>query len=211
MYELKSKRWRMMLSRLSCFALVASIPLAANAHVGGHDGATTAAAFLQGLAHPFGGLDHVLAMIAVGVFAARLGRTALWAVPTGFMAAMLLGGAVGLRHTGLTGVELGIAASVLGLGGLIAWRRLVPVAAATGIVGLFAICHGYAHGAEMPAQISASSYVAGFLVATAALHAVGLALGLAALRLTPRQAGRFQQATGAGLTIAGAAMLLGWV
>jgi urease accessory protein len=201
----------MMLSRLTCFAIVASIPLAANAHVGGHDGATTAVAFLQGLSHPFGGLDHVLAMIAVGVFAARLGRTALWSVPACFMGAMLLGGAVGVRNAGLTGVELGIAASVLCLGVLIAWRKQIPVAAATGIVGLFAICHGYAHGAEMPAQISAGSYFAGFLAATAALHLVGLALGLAVQHLTQTTARHIQQATGAGLTLAGAAMLLGWV
>ena len=143
----------------------------ANAHPG-HGGG-----LLAGVSHPLFGLDHLLAMVAVGVWAYQLGGRARWLVPASFVALMAVAGGVGMTHIGLPMVEIGIATSVLVLGILIAFSVRVSPAIGAAIVALFALFHGYAHGVEMPLLGSAWQYAMGFVVATAALHGVGFVLG----------------------------------
>lgn len=150
------------------------LPSAALAHPGG----ASAHGVLSGLAHPFGGLDHVLAMVGIGLFAAQRGGPALWGVPAGFLAAMAAGAVAGAYGLPLPGIETAIALSVAIVGALIALRLSLPAAAATGLAALFALLHGHAHGAEMPAAIAGTIYATGFLTATALLLAAGMGLGL---------------------------------
>jgi urease accessory protein len=133
--------------------------------------------FLGGLTHPVLGPDHFLAMVSVGIVSAQIGGRAIWTVPATFVTVMAAGGVLGVVDAGLTAIEIGIAASVLALGIAIAADRRVPVALAMGCVGLFAIFHGYAHGAEMPTVAEPVRYAAGFLTGTAALHLLGVLLG----------------------------------
>src|SRR4029453_15517611 len=159
-------------------AALTLIPTAAFAHPGIGD----AHGFVHGFAHPLGGLDHILAMVTVGIFAWQLGGRALWLVPVAFVLAM--GGGGGARLAGGPPPFLHLRhhrtpPSVILLGAIVAFPRTAPVAIAVGIVGLFAIFHGHAHGTEMPLDASAGAYAAGFMLATALLHAAGIALGLA--------------------------------
>lgn len=169
--------------RLAPAALLGLAALAPGAALA-HSGAGHLGGFAAGLAHPLLGLDHLLAMLGVGLWASRLGMQgrprALWAVPLAFVAAMALGGGAALAGLALPGVELGIAGSVLLLGLLVAAPFLVPTGAAMALVAAFALFHGHAHGLEMPAAAQPAAYAAGFLAATAALHAAGVALGLVA-------------------------------
>jgi urease accessory protein len=181
--------------------LFIAMPVAALAHTGHGD----AGGFTHGFLHPLGGLDHVLAMVAVGLFAAHLGGRALWLVPATFVAVMALGGALGMAGIALPFVETGIALSVVVLGLAVALRIGVPVLAAMALVGFFAIFHGYAHGAEMPQDASGVAYAVGFLAATALLHGAGIATGLLAARGMPRLA----QAAGGAMALAGVAILVG--
>jgi urease accessory protein len=159
-------------------AAAALAPTLAQAHTGLHtDG------FGAGLAHPFSGLDHLLAMTAVGFWAATLGERARWAVPAAFVGVMTLGAILGAHGVALPAVEEGIAASVVALGLLIAFEVKIPAPAAALVVGLFAIFHGHAHGAEMPAMASPLVYGLGFVLATATLHAVGIGFGAVRARL----------------------------
>src|ERR1700674_3253052 len=160
--------------RLSAAAALALIPAVASAHPG-HEGS---AGLVHGFMHPLGGIDHILAMVAVGLIAARLGGRALWLVPASFVATMAVAGLAGMAGIGLAHAEAGIALSLLVLGATIALRLTMPVAAAMALVGFFAIFHGYAHGAEMPETVSGLAYGAGFLAATVLLHGLGIALGL---------------------------------
>jgi urease accessory protein len=155
-------------------ALLALAPTVAFAHPG-HDGASLVSGFL----HPLGGLDHIIAMVAVGVLAARLGGRALWLVPTSFVSAMAVAGVAASAGMGLPYVETGIAVSVVVLGAIVGLRVAMPIAAAMGLVAFFAIFHGYAHGIEMPETVSGLAYGLGFIVATALLHGTGIGLGLA--------------------------------
>jgi urease accessory protein len=155
-------------------ALLALVPTVAFAHPG-HDGVS----LMSGFMHPLGGVDHIIAMVAVGVLAARLGGRALWLVPTSFVAAMAVAGVAGMAGVGLPYAETGIAVSVVVLGAIVAFRVAMPVAVAMGLVAFFAVFHGYAHGAEMPAAISGLAYGVGFVAATTMLHGIGLGLGLA--------------------------------
>ena len=159
----------------------------------------------SGFVHPFSGLDHILAMVAVGLFAAQLGGRALWAVPASFVGMMAAAGIAGMSGIALPLTETGIALSVIVLGGAVALRLALPVAAAMALVGFFAIFHGYAHGLETPETASGLLYGLGFVAATAALHTLGIGLGLAL--------GRFEGAFGRGLVrMAGsAAALIGMV
>lgn len=133
--------------------------------------------FLAGLTHPVLGLDHFLAMVSVGILSAQIGGRAIWTVPATFVSVMAVGGVLGLVDIGLGPTELGIALSVLVLGIAIAAERKLPVALAMLAVGIFAIFHGYAHGAEMPSVAEPVRYAAGFLSGTAALHIMGLVIG----------------------------------
>lgn len=155
---------------------------------------------LNGLLHPLTGLDHICAMLAVGIWAAQRGGRALWLVPMTFVFLMVVGGVLGMQGAGVPYVEQGIAASVLVLGILItAAVRLPPVVSAS-IVGLFGLFHGYAHGAEMPANASGLAYACGFIIATVSLHAAGLGIGLAARRF---DAGRMVRIAGGAIAAAG--------
>jgi urease accessory protein len=196
-----------MLMRRVALALVATVvlaPVAAFAHTG-HDDAS---GLLHGLNHPITGIDHVLAMVAVGVLAAQLGGRALCLVPLSFVAVMTVAGALGMAGTPLPLAELGIALSVVALGLAIAFPRRLSALAAMALVGFFALFHGYVHGAEMPAEISAFSYAAGFLAATALLHAIGAGLGLVLGLEGGRRGRRAVRAGGAAMALFGAAVLV---
>lgn len=136
-------------------------------------------AFMTGLLHPISGVDHILAMVAVGLWAAMLGGKALWRVPAAFVAMMGVGFVLALAGVNLPLVEPGILASVIVLGLLVAASVRLPLAASAGLVGLFALFHGYAHGGELGGA-TATNFAIGFALATAALHGVGLVLGRAA-------------------------------
>lgn len=156
---------------LAVFLLLPGLALA-------HEGASLPyGSFLAGLTHPVLGLDHLLAMVSVGVVSAQIGGRAIWTVPATFVIVMALGGLLGLLDVGLGAIEYGIAVSVLALGAAIAADRRLPVALAMVAVGIFAIFHGYAHGAEMPEVAAPLRYAAGFLIGTAVLHLVGVLLG----------------------------------
>ncbi len=149
------------------------IPGLAHAHPGHMDMSGLA----SGLAHPLFGLDHLLAMLAVGLWGAQLGGSARWTLPLLFVVVMLAGGGLGMMGLGLPGVEQGIVASVVVLGLLLLAARRVPLAYSGILVGAFALFHGHAHGTEMPIHSSAALYALGFAAATAALHAAGLLMG----------------------------------
>ena len=134
--------------------------------------------FVSGLTHPVLGFDHLLAMFSVGVLSAQMGGRAIWSVPLAFVAVMLLGGLLGIQGVPLFSVELGIALSVLALGLAIAIEKKLPSVVAMLCVGLFALFHGYAHGAEMPNLAQPGFYVLGFIIGTAVIHIAGVFLGV---------------------------------
>lgn len=187
---------RMNLSRTVFLAALSLLAGTASAHTGEH----TATGFIGGLAHPFLGLDHVLAMIAVGLWAAQQGGRARWAVPASFVGAMGLGAALAGSGWIVPHVEPGIALSVLVLGLLIATRRHASILAGMTLVAVFALFHGTAHGLEMPQTASPALYAMGFVLATVALHGVGIASSLAG-RYTMRVAGFGIAATGLALVM----------
>jgi urease accessory protein len=180
--------------------LIFLLPSLAQAHPGspGHTHG-----FSNGLLHPLTGLDHICAMVAVGLWAAQRGGRALWLVPLTFVSIMVVGGILGMGGVGIPYVEQGIAASVLVLGIFIAAAVRLPLAASMAIVGLFALFHGYAHGAEMPDTASGLAYGIGFVIATASLHFCGISLGLAAQKFASAKLIRF-----AGGAIAGCGVYL---
>ncbi|MBA1156480.1 HupE/UreJ family protein [Microvirga mediterraneensis] len=169
-----------------------------------HTGHDPASGLLAGIAHPMGGLDHVLAMMSVGLFAAMLGGRALWALPASFVGMMLVGGALGMTGVAVPAVEFAIAASVVVLGAVVTLARAWTVGAAMALVGFFAVFHGYAHGVEIPVGVGAALYSLGFVVASMVLHGLGIVLGAVTARQT--QASRF---TGAAVAVAGIALLIG--
>jgi len=178
-------------------------PTAALAHTGVGD----TSGFMHGFMHPLGGLDHQLAMILVGIFAYQLGGRALWLVPLTFVGVMAIGGLLGVAGIPVPFIELGIALSVIVLGAIVAFGVKVPVAAAMGIVGLFAIFHGHAHGSEMPMDASGLEYGLGFMLATAILHAVGIGIGFL-IGMTTKWLGDNVYRVAGGLA-AGVGILLG--
>ena len=141
-----------------------------------------ASGFAAGVRHPLSGIDHILAMIAAGLCAAQMGGRALWMLPVTFIAFMIGGGILGLGHAPAPMIEQAIAATVLVLGLIVASGSPLAMPVTTGLVALFALFHGYAHGAEMRAGIGPMQYAAGFVVATAILNGVGLVLGSALKR-----------------------------
>jgi len=173
------------------------MPLAAFAHTGvGH---TTG--FQSGFGHPFSGADHMLAMVAVGLWAAQMGGRAVWAIPAAFVTLMVGGGLLGIAGIPLPFVEEGILASVLVFGVLIAGAYRLPVVAGALIVGCFAVFHGHAHGAEMSSAMGAISYSLGFAIATTLLHAGGIAGGMVCKALCNEKVTRF---AGVAITLGGA-------
>lgn len=185
----------------------AALPAAAYAH----PAIGEAAGFSHGFAHPISGLDHVLAMVMVGVFAFQLGGRATWLVPTTFVLVMAVGGVLGATGVNIPFVETGIALSVVVLGAIVALNVKAPLAATLGVIGLFAIFHGHAHGAEMPENAAGAAYAAGFMIATALLHAAGLTLGYLIGRAGERQ-GLFVTRTAGGIAaISGVGILAGLI
>lgn len=134
---------------------------------------------LTGFMHPLSGTDHVLAMVAVGLWGAQLGAPAIWVLPVAFPLVMAMGGMLGFLGVPLPGIEYGIAASAIVLGAAVAFEVRPPLVVAALLVGIFAIFHGYAHGTELPPGQSAMLYSLGFVVATGCLHAVGIGIGTA--------------------------------
>ncbi|MDE2362862.1 MAG: HupE/UreJ family protein [Hyphomicrobiales bacterium] len=193
--------------RLVLFALLSLLPSVALAHPGHGDAGGLTAGFL----HPLGGIDHILAMVAVGLLAARLGGRALWLVPSAFIAMMVAGGALGMAGVSIPCVETGVTMSVVVLGAAIAFELAPPVAVATALVGFFAIFHGHAHGAETPETASGLAFGAGFVLATALLHAVGFCAGLIVGLSGPGVARPLRRIAGSGAALAGLAILEGWI
>jgi urease accessory protein len=184
-------------------ALFTVLGLPAEAHLlnASHAGAA------QGFAHPFSGLDHILAMVAVGLWATQIWRRALWVLPLAFPLAMAAGGLLGMSGVSLPGIETGIAASVALLGLLIALAAKPQLPATIGLVALFALFHGHAHGAELPAAASPLLYGLGFVAATVVLHLTGLGIG----QIVKLPQGQLAvRAGGAGIAAAGAFLLLGF-
>ncbi|MCU1737282.1 MULTISPECIES: HupE/UreJ family protein [unclassified Pseudomonas] len=178
---------------LSTLALLL-IPAVAFAHPGHGD-----SGWMAGVSHPISGIDHLLAMVAVGLWAAQQQGTARWALPCTFVGTMLVGGVLGFEGLALPALESGIAASVLALGLAVALAVRPPLSLAIAATALFALFHGVAHGLELPDMSSPWTYAAGFVVATATLHALGYGvvrvLPLAAAPLV-RVAGVASAATG---------------
>lgn len=171
----------------------------AMAHTGHH-----ANGFAAGFAHPFSGVDHLLAMLAVGLWAAQNRRPATWLLPIAFPLAMAAGAAAGIAGWTMTGLEFGIAGSVALLGLLVAGAVTLPAWAGAAVVSVFAAMHGLAHGNELPGGASPFAYGAGFMVATALLHVAGLLTATAAGKGMHHRVVRF---IGAGMTAAGAYLL----
>ncbi|MFC3694014.1 HupE/UreJ family protein [Chenggangzhangella methanolivorans] len=181
------------------------VPTAAFAHPGHGE----AVGFMAGLGHPVGGLDHVLAMVMVGVFAYQLGGRALWLVPATFVVVMAAGGGLGMAGIEVPFVETGIALSIVALGAAVAFGLKAPVAVAMAAVGVFATFHGYAHGAEAPETGGGAAYAAGFMLATAALHAAGVGFGALIGRIGEAQGPLVTRAAGGLAALAGVAILAG--
>jgi urease accessory protein len=187
-----------MTRRLSTVALAAA---SLSSPAWAHSGREHAVGFVSGFAHPFGGLDHLLAMILLGVWAGQAGGRAAWLLPLAFVSAMTAAGVLGMAGTGLPAVELGIAGSVVALGLLLALQARTAPVVAVALAAVFAAFHGHAHGTEMPAAADPLLYGAGFVAATALLHGAGIAIAQG-LRAASTAAGR---TTARGLGLLGAA------
>lgn len=176
---------------------------AAQAH-SGHG----ADSFAAGIAHPLGGIDHAVAMIAVGLWAALKGGRALWIWPAVFVGVMLIGGALGIAHVAIPWVEPGILASVVALGLLVALAVDLPVSAGVFVVAVFALLHGHAHGSEVAETISGARFMAGFALSTAILHLVGIGFAQTTTRARLRPAIRI---AGAVCVMVGTVLVIGEV
>ncbi|MFQ5479711.1 MAG: HupE/UreJ family protein [Thermodesulfobacteriota bacterium] len=188
-------------SLLVLLSIIFLLPASAFAHPGFAHGP----GFFNAFIHPFSGLDHILAMVAVGILAFKSGGRALWVLPAAFLSLMLLGCILGLTGLTVPFIEGGVITSVLILGLLIAVAASLPLAPAMSIVGLFALFHGFAHGTEMPLAASGLVYVAGFTAATLLLHLGGIVTGL----LLQKTAGaRLIRYSGAAIAASGVYMFI---
>ncbi len=167
-----SHKWQMCFSVLA--ALIIFLPSCAFAHVE----LGQATGFITGLQHPWSGLDHVLAMIAVGIWGAQLGNPAMWLLPVAFPMVMAMGAMMGLLGIPLPGTEIGIASSAILLGTMVVGEIRPKLIIAALLIGFFAIFHGHAHGTELPSGQSGLLYSMGFVIATGCLHGIGITLGL---------------------------------
>jgi urease accessory protein len=156
---------------IAAFVLAPAIALA-------HTVGAETSGLMYGLAHPISGIDHVLAMVAVGLLSAHLDGRAMWLVPLSFVGVMVVGGALGMAGLRVPFAEFGIGLSVIVLGLAVAFRFNLPRLAAMALVGFFAVFHGYVHGAALPAAASGLPYAVGFVGATALLQGVGAGFGL---------------------------------
>jgi urease accessory protein len=169
-------------------------------------GSNVAGGFVDGFSHPLFGADHVVAMIAVGLWGAFLGPPAIWLLPVVFPPVMAFGGVLGIFGLPLPHVEIFIAISAIGLGGMVAFAARPPLWIAAALVGAFAIFHGHSHGTERPTAADAVAFSIGFVVATGLLHLTGIGLGLAVRWPGGRTALR---AAGAAIALAGLGFLAG--
>ncbi len=176
-------------------------------HAFAHTGDGFGGGFVSGFTHPILGWDHVAAMVAVGLWGAFLGRPAIWILPVVFPLVMAFGAILGVLGLPVPGVETGIALSAVVLGAMIVFAAKPPLWMAGGLVGVFAIFHGYAHGAELPATADALGYVVGFVISTGLLHLIGIAFGLLVKWPGGRAAVR---GAGGVISLAGIAFLAGW-
>ncbi|MEM9395610.1 MAG: HupE/UreJ family protein [Pseudomonadota bacterium] len=191
---------------LKIIRLSVLVLLAASMPVLAHEGTGLSGGFLSGLKHPVLGPDHVVAMVAVGLWGAILGAPAIWVLPLTFPLVMAFGGALGVLGVPIPAVETGIAASGLVLGLMVALWVRAPLWIAAVIVGIFAIFHGHAHGTELPNAANAFAYAIGFVISTGLLHMVGIGLG--ALNKLPKGNLAIRGAGGL-IALAGAAFLTG--
>jgi urease accessory protein len=174
-----------------------------------HEGNIVRGGFIAGFSHPFFGLDHMLAMIAVGIWGGILGRPLIYLLPSVFPVMMAVGGVIAMAGIVIPFTEVGIALSLVTLGGLIAAERKLPVVAAIIIIGVFAICHGFAHGTELPLAADPVAYSSGFVMATGLLHIAGIGIGwLGAQSRSPALVSRI---SGALIALAGLYFLVGQV
>ena len=178
-------------------------PSAAFAHTG--VGATHG--IVHGFMHPISGADHILAMVSVGFLAFVIGGRALWQVPAAFVCMMAVGGAVGMSGVELPFVELGIGLSIIVIGAAAVFGQNLSVSAAMALVGTFAVFHGFAHGAEMPADASGLTYGVGFMTATALLHAAGIAACFTVAKIAGKYGKVAARLGGGAAALAGVAML----
>ena len=169
-----------------------------------HTGKGAAAGLLAGLQHPISGWDHILAMVAVGLWGAQLGQPAIWMLPVTFPMMMAVGGFLALIGVPIPGIEIGIALSAIALGLMVAFEARPRLAMAAVIVGVFAIFHGFAHGAELPAGQSGVTFSIGFVISTGCLHAIGITVGLTHRW---RAGARALRVAGAGIALAGVTFL----
>ncbi|KAB2920314.1 MAG: HupE/UreJ family protein [Hyphomicrobiaceae bacterium] len=192
--------------KFSRLALATIVTALASTTALAHTGHEHAASFATGFVHPWSGLDHLLAMVAVGLWAGINGGRALWAWPVTFASVMVAGGALAMGGARVPAVEPGILASVIVLGLLALGAIRLPVAAGIALVAVFALLHGYAHGAELPLEVAGVTYALGFALATALLHAVGL--GVACLSTGERG---LSLARGAGALVAVSGVVLAFI
>ena len=160
---------------IKTITMIASALISAAAHA--HSDQVSTGGFMAGYLHPLTGLDHLLAMIAVGIWGATLGAPLIWALPVAFPFMMVVGGVLAIFGVPLPYVELGVALSVLVLGMAIALRWRAPLPAAVAVVAFFGLLHGYAHGSELPGAAAPAAYAAGFVISTGLLHLAGIAFG----------------------------------
>jgi urease accessory protein len=193
-----------MIRTLFTFVLVL-LPSLASAHTGVGD----PNGFAHGFGHPLSGLDHILAMVAVGMFAAHLGGRALWLVPLSFVGMMAVSGAFGMAGGDVPLVEIGIGLSIVVLGLAVALNLNIPVIGAMGFVCLVAIFHGHAHGAEMPEDASGLAYGFGFVLATILLHGIGIGLGILIEHFGETYQRLFSRVAGGAMAAVGLAILGG--
>jgi urease accessory protein len=195
-----------MRSKPAFFALaLATVAGPAYAHTGSH----AVFSFESGFFHPLGGLDHLLAMFAVGLLAVQVGGRALWLVPGAFVAMMIGGALVGLTGAEIPSIELGILLSVIAIALPVSLALEIPVAAAMAFAGFFALFHGFAHGAELPAEGEVAPYIAGFAIATALIHAASMAIGLTCGKISLGQGAYALRVAGGIVVLAGIGIAVG--
>ena len=182
--------------------LLAVVAALAATGAAAHEAGDAGGGFVTGFLHPILGWDHVAAMVAVGLWGAFLGAPAIWVLPVAFPLVMAVGGAMALAGVPFPAVELGIAVSALAIGLMVALAQKPPLWVAGLVVAFFALFHGHAHGAEMPAAASPTAYAVGFVIGTGLLHLAGIGLGL----LAGSQAGRMA-VRGLGGVIAAAGLV----
>jgi urease accessory protein len=203
-------RWRAgNLHRRNIFmqsALFAGVALLHSSAVVAHSGTGLAGGVVSGLVHPLQGFDHLLAMVLVGVWGADLGRPLIFVLPMLFPLVMVAGAIMGMASVPLPSIEIGIALSVIILGTCVALSVKAPVGSASIVVAMFAICHGYAHGRELPSAADAVGYSSGFVLATGLLHVAGIGIGF--LARWPAGA-LLARSAGAGAAVAGLGLLVG--